>query len=1447
MDYKLEELIDISLFQKFQDRLNEIYPFPSAIIDNDGKILTATAWNPICTQFHRINPQSKKECIISDQYILEHIDEANPAVSYRCPHGMVDNAIPIIIAGKHLANFFTGQFFLQPPDLDFFKQQAAKYGFDEASYLDAVRNTPVWSEAQLNKYLGFIQHFVNSLAEMGLTRLEDIENKNIIEASEARYRDLFETAPVLYVIAHELQGVPVILDCNQVFLDALGYKRTEVLGKELMEFYAPDSRAEFLEKGGYQMVISGNLVTKDCWLVCKNGKKLGCMVWARPEMGPGGQVVGIRAAYMDITNRKETEQALQASELRYTTTLDALSDAVHVVDQDLTIQLNNVTASKWVQELGYSGIVAGKNLFKAFPFLSESVRDEYQQVFHTGKMLVAEETAHVGGSDMYTETRKIPIFENGIVEKIVTVVRDISDRKQAEQALRSREEQLASIYETVGDVIFLLEVEGKAQYRFVSVNSAFCRVTGLPREAVIGKRVDEVIPEPSLKMVLGKYRRAIKTKSIVRWEEISDYPSGQLTGDASISPVFNAQGHCTHLVGSVHDITERKRAEEALKNERNFALLVMNSMGQGLTVTDEQGCFEYVNPAYAKMVGYDPKDLLGKAPWEFTALEDQDILTEAGIKRHRGQTTTYETHLNHIDGHKVPVTITGVPRHYAGEVRGTIAVITDLSERKQAEEEKNKLLHILEASLNEIYVFDPATLIFSYANEASLHNTGYTFEEFKELTPLDIKHEFTENAYREMVAPLLAAEKEILVFQTNHYRKDGSFYPVEVNLQVVQTKTERIFLAVIYDITERKRAEETLRVSEEKFRNLFNNTEVGMFRTRLDGSEILDVNDRYLKILGRTREEMLGSVSELYWADPLERKEMVRRLEAEGHVVDFECGMLNKQGEVRRCLASSRLYREVGILEGSILDITERKRAEDVVRESEEKYRTLVELSPDVVLIHVDGIIQFANAASVKLFEADGKDDLIGKKMIELLHPDYQKIVRQRISQLTDENAEVPMLEEKYVTLKGNTFNAEVSAVPITISGKKGVQVVARDISERKKAEAEVRRRVEELDSLQKTVLDITAAQNLPGLLESIVERACQMLGAPGGGMYLSDPGEQEVHCVVSYHTPNNYVGVVLKYGDGLAGKVAQTGQPINIPDYQSWSGRALQFEQDKPFSAVLGVPLLWGGQVKGVLDLLHFEIGKSFSKSDVELVNLFAGHAAIAIENARLLEASLAGEAEVRTLSTRLAEAEENERRRIARELHDQVGQSLSALSINLNIMLTQIPEYLPGFKRRLEDSLMLIDQTTDHIRSLMSELRPSVLDDYGLKAALDWAAGSVASRTNLKLLVEGECNRFSSRVEIALFRIAQEALVNISRHARARTVKILLTQTGPDFSMSIKDDGVGFDPTATPANGKSGWGLRLMRERAESIGGSLQVESAPGQGTTITVKTHDQNSPGR
>ncbi len=210
----------------------------------------------------------------------------------------------------------------------------------------------------------------------------------------------------------------------------------------------------------------------------------------------------------------------------------------------------------------------------------------------------------------------------------------------------------------------------------------------------------------------------------------------------------------------------------------------------------------------------------------------------------------------------------------------------------------------------------------------------------------------------------------------------------------------------------------------------------------------------------------------------------------------------------------------------------------------------------------------------------------------------------------------------------------------------------------------------------------------------------------------------------------------------------------------------------------------------------------------------------------------------ELRMLTLRLAEAEETERHRLARELHDQVGQSLAVLSFNLNIVKGELLEnFSKEVAAGMDASIHMVAEVTQGIRNVMDDLRPSVLDDYGLFAALNWYADRYSDQTGVAAQVQGADlqGRLPANVENALFRITQEALTNVSRHASAKKVIILLTDEKDTFSLQIQDDGEGF--VLERSDGRRGWGLINMRERAEVLGASLEIESDLGHGTTITV----------
>ena len=214
----------------------------------------------------------------------------------------------------------------------------------------------------------------------------------------------------------------------------------------------------------------------------------------------------------------------------------------------------------------------------------------------------------------------------------------------------------------------------------------------------------------------------------------------------------------------------------------------------------------------------------------------------------------------------------------------------------------------------------------------------------------------------------------------------------------------------------------------------------------------------------------------------------------------------------------------------------------------------------------------------------------------------------------------------------------------------------------------------------------------------------------------------------------------------------------------------------------------------------------------------------------------------QLQAMSRQLVDAQESERRQISRELHDRVGQNLTALSINLDILKTQMAgNGNEAFSSRLNDAASLLEATTGAIENVMSELRPPMLDDYGLLPALQWYANEFSSRTGIQVSVDGDegMERPTQAIEIALFRIMQEALNNAAKHAHARSIRITLERSSARFMMTVSDDGVGLDTALIPpGRRRPGLGMITMRERAQAVGGQFEIEATAGRGTRVVVR---------
>jgi PAS domain S-box-containing protein len=415
-----------------------------------------------------------------------------------------------------------------------------------------------------------------------------------------------------------------------------------------------------------------------------------------------------------------------------------------------------------------------------------------------------------------------------------------------------------------------------------------------------------------------------------------------------------------------------------------------------------------------------------------------------------------------------------------------------------------------------------------------------------------------------------------------------------------------------------------------------------------------------------------------------------------------------------------------------LAQMAERQNSEREIEERKRYLEGTLAAAPDaIVTLDAEHRIVEWNPGAERLF-GYSSEETIGQNIDDLITGPEVVEEASRLTRMVLSRNQVGPMETVRYRKDGTPVDVILAGSPIVIGDElSGVVAVYTDITERKAAEKALRRRAEELEALQATMLDITAPHELSTLLQTLVERAARLLNASGGGLYLCDPDRREVRCVVSYNTPHDYTGTLLKYGEGASGTAAQTGEPLIIDDYRSWSRRAGAFEEQQPFSAVLCAPLVWKEQVTGVVVLLDDAQRRRFTEADLELLTMFANHAAIAVENARLYE-------QAQNEINERSQAEEALRQRTAQlEALRQMGLELTAeldLDALLRSVVSRAVELLGGTEGGLylyrpdQDVLEWAVATNPSIPALGTVLRrgeglsgkiwetgdPLIVDDY-------------------------------------------------------------------------------------------------------------------------------------
>ena len=490
---------------------------------------------------------------------------------------------------------------------------------------------------------------------------------------------------------------------------------------------------------------------------------------------------------------------------------------------------------------------------------------------------------------------------------------------------------------------------------------------------------------------------------------------------------------------------------------------------------------------------------------------------------------------------------------------------------------------------------------------------------------------------------------------------------------------------------------------------------------------------------------------------------------------------------------------KVIVMQGAARDITERKQADAALRESEARFRTIVDTSPDCIFINKGGDnVIYINNEGLRLLGATSPDQIIGKAPFHFIHPDSHAIVRERIKQVIalDPARSVPLIEEKYLRLDGTPIDVEVAAVPLDYQGERAAYVVVRDITARKRAEKLLARSRD---------FYLGILEEFPAMIwRSDVNAKCDYFNKT----WLSSTGrtlEQEL-------------------GDGWAEGVHPDDVEQCVTSYLN------AFHARKPF--VLEYRLRrHDGEYRYILDY-----GSPFNDLDGN----FAGYigSGYDITERRRAEQKLNQTAQqLHNLAARLHTVREEEATRIARDVHDQLGQVLTSLKFDLTWLAERLPKRSGTLREKVFSMTQLVETTINTVRKISTELRPAMLAHLGLPAAVEWWTQEFQRRTGIACVLSLASDELPVEPHraITLFRILQESLTNVSQHAHATRVEIALKADAEQVHLEIRDNGRGI-PDAQ-IDSPTSLGLTGMRERALQFGGTVRIQGKPGHGTTVTV----------
>jgi PAS domain S-box-containing protein len=685
---------------------------------------------------------------------------------------------------------------------------------------------------------------------------------------------------------------------------------------------------------------------------------------------------------------------------------------------------------------------------------------------------------------------------------------------------------------------------------------------------------------------------------------------------------------------------KRSRVNIPRQKDGDTSPVVGENVIKGVCRFNPDGRLTYVDLVMAQLFGYGtPAEMLQSITEGLTQFYVDQSVSRGLLERLRehGRVEGFEARHYRKDGRVIWTCTNGrAVQNEAGQFLYFEGLVTDITSRKQAEFASlagEEMYRALVEHLPAIVFLDStdeleSTLYISPKVEELL---GYTPDEW--IGRPDIWETSLHPDDRERVlAEDERTRKTDSPFQVEYRlrRKDGEYIWVREASSVIRDAngTPIFWQGFLLDISEQKQAENEILESEAQFRHVFRSNPVASTIATFDEGRFIDANQAYFDLSGYQPGEVLGHRSiDLGFITEARRKEFVTRLGQEKSIKGTEGQLFTKDGRILNTLEFYELIRFGGrdCVLASFHDITGRVTALRALQESEERYRLLVDALPEAIFVHLDGRIVFANPAAMQMLGAVSADQVIGQSVFAFLYPAYREFALERIRRALETGEPLPLAEEKLLRLDGSILDIEITSLPIQYSGKKALQVLARDITERKKAEAALReseamlrRQVEELTILHRVALAASTAQGVDELIERVTDIIGDSLYPDNCGVELVTERGDAVVPHPSYRgAPSDKARWVMPVTMGVTGKVVRTGQAIRLGDVKQ---EPAYFEATPGVQSELCVPVKIGREVIGAINV-ESRNRDAYNEADERLLNTIAGNLATAIEKLRLLE----------------------------------------------------------------------------------------------------------------------------------------------------------------------------------------------------------------------------------